>query len=217
MDVDTQEDILTDTEIVSDPEIQKKLKREREETPTVDQTPTEWIQSEIEGWKGFCGTGETATKKSKKNYSQENGFFILIKNLEHSSREIAVSLADQMQEGLTEENKEREKLGMPCLEFSVFDGDQIRIYPNEMEIMERNRKYRQNYRKLPKVVMQRIKNSKLPEVIQKRREYSSREDVKKRKRLNSTVRRLGLRTLKEINPTIYNTVMNAASSKFSLA
>lgn len=216
-----------DTEIQDDSQASPSLKRTREGGDLTEWCKTEsneeldkWVASEKEGWKSMCGTGEEREEKPKKkrktkSYMVAEGYYILIRNLENEAKEVACSLAEQMEDGLEGENKERVEAGLLPLEFQVLSGKQIRIYPTEEEAQEKNRLYRQGYRKKPEVVMKRIKNSKLPEVIEKRREYSAREDVKQKKRINSTVRRLGLRTLKETNPAIYKTVMGAATSKFA--
>lgn len=194
MDQDTQEDLsLLEA---GEAEYPLRIKREREGDDT-EEPPAK----------------KQKTKK-KVSYSQPDGFYLFIGNLEKEAKDVAESLCSQLAEGLLSENKDRAEAGVKELEFKVFEGEQIRVYPSIQEQQIANRLYRRHYRQLPQVVMKRILASKLPEVIEKRKEYSAREDVKLKKKINSSVRRLGLRTLKEMNPSIYQTVMNTASEKF---
>lgn len=150
-------------------------------------------------------------KKKKTTFRQLEGFYIHVGGVKKDDEHIVNAFRDQMIEGLAEENEHRKELGVDELTFSVFLGEQIRIFPTKEEELEKQRKYREIYRQLPHVVEKRIEKSKLPEVIEKRLAYSKLERVITQKKLLAARRRAGLKKVARLNPALYREVMSSSS------
>jgi len=140
-------------------------------------------------------TGIPKMKREKpKTFS--SGWAIISTDLtEYYAKNIMTSLDDEM--------KERTKKGEVTFKFELVDLQKISIGLSPAELIEFQKKYRDSYQRLDRVVLKRMEESQKPIVKLKRKAYNALPEVKKRKKILAKRRRAILRLLKKKRPDDY--------------
>jgi len=84
----------------------------------------------------------------------------------------------------------------------------IKLLKTPAEIEARKKRYRKEYSKREKVRAKAEARAKDPAEIKRRKDYAARDDVKKRKREQSTQARAIKRMLKKMKPDLYEKLMS---------